>query len=125
MSSIKFFGETVRRLGDRFREHLRDVERNDKDASKPVARHFHLPNHSKQHMAVCGLSLPSGILLNRSDSPASVVRESDSPTSSRSAEGLAQKEKKTKTMGKMAARIAKGSSNDYQTMIRLGEEWSM
>ena len=43
-----------RRLGDRFREHLRDVERNDKDASKPVARHFNLPNHSKQHMAVCG-----------------------------------------------------------------------
>ena len=25
----------------------------------------------------------------------------------------------------MAARIAKGSSNDYQTMIRLGKEWSM
>ena len=50
-------GETGRRLGDRFRKHLRDVERNDKDASKPVARHFNLPNHSKQHMAVCGLSL--------------------------------------------------------------------
>ena len=32
------------------------VERNDKDASKPVARHFNLSNHSKQHMAVCGLS---------------------------------------------------------------------
>ena len=28
-------------------------------------------------------------------------------------------------MRQMAARIAKGSSNDYQTMIRLGEEWSM
>ena len=53
-------GETGRRLGDRFREHLRDVERNDKDASKPVARHFNLPNHSKQHMAVCGLSLHLG-----------------------------------------------------------------
>ena len=53
-------GETARRLGDRFREHLRDVERNDKDASKPVARHFNLPNHSKQHMAVCGLSLHLG-----------------------------------------------------------------
>ncbi|CAH3110115.1 unnamed protein product, partial [Pocillopora meandrina] len=35
-----YIGETGRRLGDRFREHLRDVERNDKDASKPVARHF-------------------------------------------------------------------------------------
>ena len=34
--------ETGRRLGDRFREHLRDVERNDKDASKSVARHLAL-----------------------------------------------------------------------------------
>ena len=33
---------------------------NDKDASKPVARHFNLPYHSKQHMAVCGLSLHLG-----------------------------------------------------------------
>ena len=32
-----YLGETGRRLGARFREHLRDVERNDKDASKPVA----------------------------------------------------------------------------------------
>ncbi|CAH3033545.1 unnamed protein product [Pocillopora meandrina] len=55
-----YIGETGRRLGDRFREHLRDVERNDKDASKPVARHFNLPHHSKQHMAVCGLSLHLG-----------------------------------------------------------------
>ena len=55
-----YIGETGRRLGDRFREHLRDVERNDKDASKPVARHFNLPNHSKQHMAICGISLYLG-----------------------------------------------------------------
>jgi len=53
-----YIGETGRRLGDRFREHLCDVERNDKVASKPVARH--LPNHSKQHMAICGLSLHLG-----------------------------------------------------------------
>ena len=53
-------GETGRRLGDRFREHLRDVERNDKDAFKPVARRFNLPNHSKQHMAVYSLSLHLG-----------------------------------------------------------------
>ena len=53
-------GETGRRLGDRFGEHLRDVERNDKDASKPVARHFNLPNDSKQHMVVCSLSLHLG-----------------------------------------------------------------
>ena len=36
------------------------MERNDKDASKPVARHFNLPNHYKQHMAVCGRSLHLG-----------------------------------------------------------------
>ena len=52
-----FIGETGRRLGDRFHEHLRNVEKDDKNASKPVARHFHLPKHSMQHMAVCGLSL--------------------------------------------------------------------
>ena len=52
-----YIGETGRRLGDLFREHLRDVKRNDKDASKPIARHFNLPNHSKQRVAVCGLSL--------------------------------------------------------------------
>ena len=50
-----YIRETGRRLGDRFREHLRDVEKDDKNASKPVARHFNLPNHSKQHMAVCGI----------------------------------------------------------------------
>ena len=55
-----YIGETGRRLGNRFREHLCDVEINDKDASKPVVRHFHLPNHSKQDMAVCGLSLHLG-----------------------------------------------------------------
>ena len=46
--------------GDRFREHLRDIEKNDKDASKPVARHFNLPNHFKEHMSICGLSLHQG-----------------------------------------------------------------
>ena len=55
-----YIGETGRRLGDRFREHLRDVEKDDKNASKPVARHFNLPNHSKQHLVVCGLSLQQG-----------------------------------------------------------------
>ena len=49
-----YIGETGRRLGDRFREHLRDIEKDDKNASKPV------PNHSKQHMAVCDLSLHQG-----------------------------------------------------------------
>ena len=55
-----YIGETGRRLGDRFREHLRDIEKDDKDASKPVAQHFNLPNHSKEHMSICGLSLQQG-----------------------------------------------------------------
>ena len=55
-----YIAETGRRLGDRFREHLRDVEKDDKDASKPVALHFNLPNHSKEHMSICGLSLHQG-----------------------------------------------------------------
>ena len=52
--------ETGCRLGDHFCEHLRDVKINDKDASKPVARHFNLLNHSQKHMALCGLSLHLG-----------------------------------------------------------------
>jgi len=52
-----YIGETGRRQGDCFRKHLRDIERNDKDESKPVAQHFNLPNHSSQHMTICGLSL--------------------------------------------------------------------
>ena len=55
-----YIGEIGRRLGDRFREHVRDVEKEDKNASKPVATHFNLPNHSMQHMAVCALSLHQG-----------------------------------------------------------------
>ena len=39
---------------------LRRRERRQKRASKPVARHFNLPNHSKQHIVVCGLSLHQG-----------------------------------------------------------------
>ena len=35
-----YIGETGRRLGDRFRGHLRDVEKDEKNASKPVARHW-------------------------------------------------------------------------------------
>ena len=53
-------GKTGRRLGDRFREHLRDDEKDDKNASKPAARHLNLPNHSKQHITACGLSLHQG-----------------------------------------------------------------
>ena len=55
-----YIGETGRRLADRFREHLRDAEQNNTDASKPVARHFNLPNHSHKNMTICGLSLHHG-----------------------------------------------------------------
>ena len=55
-----YIGETGRRLADRFREHLRDVEKNNTDASKPVARHFNLLNHSHHNMTICGLSLHHG-----------------------------------------------------------------
>ena len=47
-------GET----GDHF--YQRDVEINDKDTSKPVARHFNLPNHSYQHLTICGFFLNQG-----------------------------------------------------------------
>ena len=46
LCKLLYIGEIGGRLGDGFREHLRDGERNDNDASKPVARHFNLPNHT-------------------------------------------------------------------------------
>ena len=52
LCKMLYIGETGRRLGDRFREHLRD-----KDASKLVSKHFNLPGHSFNNMTVCGLSL--------------------------------------------------------------------
>ena len=51
-----YIGETGRGLADHFREHLRDTEQNNTDASKP-ARHFNLPNHSHHNITICGLSL--------------------------------------------------------------------
>ena len=56
LHEVKKVGEKGRRLDDRFRENLRDVERNNVDAFKPIASQFNLPNHFKQHMAICGLS---------------------------------------------------------------------
>ena len=49
-----------RRLADHFREHSRDVEKNDTDVSKPVVRYFNLPNHFHYNMAICSLSLHQG-----------------------------------------------------------------
>ena len=60
-----YIGETGRRLGHRFCKHLCDVEKNHKNAFKPVACHFNLPNHSKQHMAICGLFLHQGTTESR------------------------------------------------------------
>ena len=48
-SNKLYIGETGRWLGGRFQEHLRNIETNDKDASKAVTGRFNLPNHSKQH----------------------------------------------------------------------------
>ena len=55
-----YIGETGRRLADCFREHLQDAKQNNTDESKPVARHFNLPNHSHHNMTICGLSLHQG-----------------------------------------------------------------
>ena len=52
-ASLSFLSTSRRWWNNEIPRHLRDVERNDMDASK-------LPNHSKQHMAVCGLSLHLG-----------------------------------------------------------------
>ena len=38
-----FIGETGKQLSDRFRKHLRDVEKDDKNSSRPVTRHFYIP----------------------------------------------------------------------------------
>ena len=55
-----FMGQSRRRLADRFREHLRDAEENDTDASKPVASYFNLPNQSHLNKTICGLSFHHG-----------------------------------------------------------------
>ena len=48
-----YIGESGRKLGDRFCEHLLDVKNKGSDLSKPVARHFNLPGHSHEHMEIC------------------------------------------------------------------------
>ena len=50
-----YIGETGRRLGDRFREHLRDVEKDDQNASKPIAsvvteRVLYIRRHERRHI---------------------------------------------------------------------------
>ena len=55
-----FIGETERRLGDRFREHLCDVEKDRTKTHLNQSRDFNVPIHSMQHMAVCSRSLCQG-----------------------------------------------------------------
>ena len=55
-----YIGEAGRKLANRFRRHLQDVEKNDTDAFKPVARDFNPPNYSHHNMTICGLSLHHG-----------------------------------------------------------------
>ena len=55
-----YIGESGRKLGDRFREHLLDVKNKGSDLSKPVARHFNLPDHSHEHMEICRIYLHLG-----------------------------------------------------------------
>ena len=59
-----YIGETGRRLGNRFCDHLRDVQKKKKkkpaDAFKPVSKHSHLPGHSSRNMNVYGTSLYQG-----------------------------------------------------------------
>ena len=63
-----YIGETGRGLGDRFREHLIDrVKNNDRDASKPVSKHFNLPGHYFENIVVCGLSLHQGVRLQNTN----------------------------------------------------------
>ena len=55
-----YIGESGRKLGDRFREHLLDVKNKGSDLSKPMARHFNLPGHSHEHMEIYGTYLHLG-----------------------------------------------------------------
>ena len=52
--NIYYVGETGRRLGDRFREHLSDIK-NKRDAKSDVAKHFNLNSHTIEDVNVCGL----------------------------------------------------------------------
>eukprot|EP00061_Rhincodon_typus_P000233 g10987.t1 len=50
---LLYIGETKRRLGDRFAEHLRSVH--DKQLHLQVANHFTSPSHSSDDMSILGL----------------------------------------------------------------------
>ena len=56
----KPFVDTMRNKSADLKNFCSRVLRLSENASKPVARHLNLPNHSMQHIAVCGLSLHQG-----------------------------------------------------------------
>ena len=69
-----YIGETGRRQGDpALPRTVRDVKNNDKDASKPVSKHFNLPGHSFQNMIVYGLSLHQGNTESRKTSEQKLI----------------------------------------------------
>ena len=49
-----YIGETGRRLGDRFREHLGDI-RNKRIERSDVAKHFNLVGHNTENVNIVGL----------------------------------------------------------------------
>eukprot|EP00061_Rhincodon_typus_P001342 g14512.t1 len=50
---LLYIGESKRRLGDHFAEHLHSVRT--KQLHLPVANHFNSPSHSADNMSVLGL----------------------------------------------------------------------
>ena len=78
LCSKLYIGETGRRLGNRFREHLLDIRNNSKEISKPVARHFNLPGHSANHMTISGISLHCGTSDSRRRREHSLIFKIDS-----------------------------------------------
>ena len=59
-----YIGESERRLGDRFREHLGDIRRN-KTPNKEVSVHFNSNGHSVSDIQVCVISSINGNTLAR------------------------------------------------------------
>ena len=59
-SNKLYIGETGRWLGGRFQEHLRNIETNDKDASKAVTGRFnhHIPTNSVAPLSTYQPTIP-------------------------------------------------------------------
>ena len=84
-----YVGESGRRLGDRFREHLKDVR--DK-ADKEVARHFNSDRHrGVEDMEVCGLLLERGL--------------------------ISRKLKEQKMIGRLGCFLGRGMNTDYNSVF--------